>query len=137
MNAGDEDLVPSRQHDDDAAFDLHAATDLTLLPGTFKPVPTGLHLEMPGDFAAQVRPRSGLAAKNGITVLNSPGTIDAGFRGEVCAILINHGQEPFVIHRGDRIAQLLFEQLPPVKLVPAVELSATSRGNGGFGSTGV
>ena len=133
---GDADLVPQKQHESDAAYDLRSARDLVIAPGQFLAVPTGVRLEMPHGFAAQVRPRSGLALRHGVTVLNSPGTIDAGYRGEVCAILINHGATPFEIRRGDRIAQLLFEQLPQVDLQARDALSGSDRGECGFGSTG-
>ena len=93
-------------------------------------------IELPKGFEAQVRPRSGLALKNSITVLNSPGTIDADYRGEVCVILINHGKKKFVVNRGMRIAQLVFMELPKIKLEKRVTLSKTKRGKGGFGSTG-
>ena len=133
----DRDLTPAKQHASDAAYDLRAASAMTLEPGEFRAVPTGVRLEMPMDYAAQVRPRSGLALKHGITVLNSPGTIDAGYRGEVQVILINHGHAPFAIARGDRIAQLLFEKLPSCELCPKETLGGSDRGEGGFGSTGV
>ncbi len=133
----DLDLTPAKQHPSDAAYDLRAASAMTLAPGEFRAVPTGVRLEMPLDYAAQVRPRSGLALKHGITVLNSPGTIDAGYRGEVQVILINHGRSPFAIARGDRIAQLLFEKLPCCELCPKATLGASDRGEGGFGSTGI
>ena len=133
----DRDLTPAKQHPSDAAYDLRAASAMTLAPGEFRAVPTGVRLEMPLDYAAQVRPRSGLALKHGITVLNSPGTIDAGYRGEVQVILINHGRSPFAIARGDRIAQLLFEKLPCCELCPKATLGASDRGEGGFGSTGI
>jgi dUTP pyrophosphatase len=132
----DGDLMPRRQHESDAAYDLRSRVDMTIEPGCFAGVPTGVRLEMPADFVADVRPRSGLAFKHGITVLNSPGTIDSGYRGEVQAILINHGKEPFVIRRGDRIAQMLFQRLPQVELIQRDELSESDRGEGGFGSTG-
>ena len=99
-------------------------------------MPTGLFIELPEGFEAQVRPRSGLALKRCVTVLNTPGTIDAGYRGEVCVILINHGNETFAISRGDRIAQMVIQELPKVKLVAAESLSDSDRGAGGFGSTG-
>ena len=133
----DRDLTPVRQHPSDAAYDLRAAAPMTIGPGEFCAVPTGVRLEMPPDYAAQVRPRSGLALRHGITVLNSPGTIDAGYRGEVQVILINHGKAPFMVARGDRIAQLLFEKLPCCELCPKETLGASDRGEGGFGSTGV
>lgn len=133
---GNRDLIPRKQHPDDAAYDLCAAADMVIAPGSFAAVPTGIFLEMPSNFAAQVRPRSGLALKFGVTVLNSPGTVDAGYRGEVRVVLINHGAAAFPVHRGDRIAQLLFEELPAVELVEKAELSESARGTGGFGSTG-
>ena len=132
----DRDLLPAKQHASDAAYDLRAAKELTILPGEITGVPTGVRLQLPADFVAEVRPRSGLALKFGITVLNTPGTIDAGYRGEVQAILINHGKAPFVIHRGDRLAQLLFQRLPATELVLADSLETSDRGEGGFGSTG-
>ena len=132
----DADLAPRRQHPDDAGYDLRARTSMTIGPGAFAAVPTGLRLELPEGWMAEVRPRSGLALRHGVTVLNAPGTIDAGYRGEVQAILINHGSAPFEIQRGDRIAQLLFARLPETTLRLADSLSATLRGEGGFGSTG-
>jgi dUTP pyrophosphatase len=100
-------------------------------------VPTGLTIELPAGTEAQVRPRSGLAAKHGVTVLNSPGTIDADYRGEVSVILINHGEAPFAIQRGDRIAQMIIAPAPQVKVVEVKALTKTDRGGGGFGSTGM
>jgi len=134
---GCEDLLPRKQHDDDAAFDLRSRVALTLAPGQYLPVPTGLFLALPTGWEAQVRPRSGLACKAGVTVLNSPGTIDAGYRGEVQVILINHSQSPFQIARGDRIAQMVIQKLSDAALQPTAVLDETARGAGGFGSTGV
>lgn len=136
MAPEDAELMPKRQHESDAAYDLRSRVDMTIAPGAFAGVPTGVRLEMPADFVADVRPRSGLAFKFGVTVLNAPGTIDSGYRGEVQAILINHGREPFIIKRGDRIAQLLFQRLPQVELISREQLSDSDRGEGGFGSTG-
>ena len=99
-------------------------------------VPTGLAIALPPGFEAQVRPRSGLAARHGVTVLNSPGTIDADYRGEISVILINHGEAPFTIRRGERIAQMVIAPVVQAQLVPVIVLSATDRGSGGFGSTG-
>lgn len=107
-----------------------------LEPGAVALVPTGLTIELPTGTEGQVRPRSGLAAKHGITVLNSPGTIDSDYRGEVKVILINHSKTPFAIERGERIAQLVVARYESVEFVPASELTDTSRGSGGFGSTG-
>ena len=99
-------------------------------------VPTGLYMEIPEGFEGQVRPRSGLALKSGITVLNTPGTIDADYRGQVCVILINLSDKPFVIHSGDRIAQLIIARCEQVETVAVESLSVTERGEGGFGHTG-
>jgi len=131
-----EELLPKKAHASDAAYDLRAARDLTLAPGAYVAVPTGVRIELPPNYVADVRPRSGLALKFGVTVLNAPGTIDSGFRGEIQAILINHGAAPFEIHRGDRIAQLLFLKLPDCELAPADTLGDSDRGEAGFGSTG-
>jgi dUTP pyrophosphatase len=109
---------------------------MTLAPGQYALVPTGLAIALPPGYEAQVRPRSGLAAKHGVTVLNAPGTIDADYRGEIKVILINHGQAAFVIKRGERIAQMVIAPVVQAALVPVAELSATDRGAGGFGSTG-
>ena len=136
MASGCEDLTPAKAHPDDAAFDLRSRVDLTLVPGKAAIVPTGLFLELPVGYEAQVRPRSGLAAKHYITVLNSPGTVDAGYRGEVGSILFNAGEEPFEIHRGDRISQMVIAALPDVTMTLVDKLSDTQRGAGGFGSTG-
>lgn len=133
--------LPAYQTEHAAGLDLLAAVpaegDITIAPGAYAFVPTGLSLELPPGTEAQVRPRSGLAAKFGVTVLNSPGTIDADYRGEVQVLLINHGAQPFVIRRGDRIAQMVIAQVVQAKVVPARALSKTQRGAGGFGSTGV
>ena len=130
------DLLPIKAHDDDAAFDLKSRVQAEIPPHRSQLVPTGLFLELPEGFEAQVRPRSGLALKHCVTVLNSPGTIDAGYRGEVGVILINHGDSAFSISRGDRIAQMVIQELPKVMLVPSDSLSDSERGAGGFGSTG-
>jgi dUTP pyrophosphatase len=136
MREGDEELAPSRAHHDDAAFDVRAAKPDVVQPGTVALISTGLFLELPTGWEAQIRPRSGLALKKSITLLNSPGTIDAGYRGEVGIIVFNAGTEPFEVARGDRIAQMVIQRLPEVELVRADELSETTRGAGGFGSTG-
>ena len=124
--------------EDSAGFDLVAAVNkkITLKPNTTLLIPTGFSIQLPRGFEAQVRPRSGLALKNSITVLNTPGTIDADYRGEVCVILINHGKKKFDILRGMRIAQIIFMELPKIKLEKKNRLSNTKRGEGGFGSTG-
>lgn len=133
--------LPAYQTEHAAGLDLLAAVpaegDITIAPGAYAFVPTGLSLELPPGTEAQVRPRSGLAAKFGVTVLNSPGTIDADYRGEVQVLLINHGAQPFVIRRGDRIAQMVIARVVQAKVVAAKALSKTKRGAGGFGSTGL
>lgn len=136
MQEGCEDLQPKKAHHDDAAFDLRSRVDMELPPGKPCLVPTGLFIELPIGFEAQVRPRSGLAIKHALTVLNSPGTIDAGYRGEVCVIIMNAGHEDFKVVRGDRIAQMVINELPDVEFVAVEKLSDTKRGAGGFGSTG-
>lgn len=132
--------LPAYQSEYAAGFDLLAAVPddeaLSLDPGERVIVPTGLVFELPQGYEAQVRPRSGLALKHGITVLNSPGTIDADYRGEVKAMLINLGSGRFLIQRGDRIAQAVIAPVTGVEIVTAKMLSDTSRGRGGFGSTG-
>jgi dUTP pyrophosphatase len=132
--------LPAYQSVDAAGLDLLAAvpaeSSLMLLPGKYALVPTGLTIALPPGFEAQVRPRSGLAAKHGVTVLNSPGTIDADYRGEISVVLINHGEAPFVIRRGERIAQMVIAPVVHAELTSAAALSATDRGSGGFGSTG-
>lgn len=122
-----------------AGFDLLASINgpLEINPGSTILVPCGFSLQMPTNFEAQVRPRSGLALKNCITVLNTPGTIDSDYRGEICVILINHSLESFKISRGMRIAQIIFKETPEVDLVEVNELDNTKRGSGGFGSTGI
>lgn len=131
--------LPRKMSDAASGFDLQAAVEepVTLAPGERRLIPTGFAFAMPKELEAQIRPRSGLAFKHGITCLNSPGTIDADYRGEVKVLLINLGQEPFVINRGERIAQMVFQLVPQVELEECEELSDTVRGSGGFGHTGV
>ena len=121
-------------------MDLTAAVDadapVTLAPGERALIPTGLAMALPPGFEAQVRPRSGLAAKDGVTVLNSPGTIDSDYRGEVKIILINHGAAPFIVKRGERIAQMVVAPVVQARFEESDSLDATARGAGGFGSTG-
>ena len=132
--------LPAYQTAHAAGLDLLAAVPddapAVLEPGKCAMVPTGLSIALPEGFEAQVRPRSGLAAKHGVTVLNSPGTIDADYRGEVAVLLINHGSAPFTIRRGERIAQMVIAPVVQAALVPVTVLSPTERGAGGFGSTG-
>ena len=122
-----------------AGFDLPAAVDseLAVEPGAFASVPTGLFVAIPPGYEGQVRPRSGLAVKHGVTVLNTPGTVDSDYRGEVRVILVNHGSEPFTVRRGDRIAQMIIAPVTRAHLEPLDELPSTRRGEGGFGHTGV
>jgi len=119
-----------------AGMDLRAAEDLTLSPGARALVPTGLSIALPEGYEAQVRPRSGLAVKHGVTVLNAPGTIDCDYRGEVKVPLINHGQQDFVINRGDRIAQMVIASVTRIAWREVDMLDDTARGTGGFGSSG-
>ncbi|HEY3949754.1 dUTP diphosphatase [Phenylobacterium sp.] len=132
--------LPAYETAQAAGMDLRAAVPddepLTLRPGSRFPVPTGLAFALPPGFEGQVRPRSGLAAKHGITCLNSPGTVDADYRGEVKVILINHGEEDFVIRRGERIAQLIIAPVVQAVWTEVESLDDTARGAGGFGSTG-
>lgn len=132
--------LPAYESEQAAGMDLRAALaegeEVTLAPGARAMVPTGLAIALPSGFEAQVRPRSGLAAKQGVTVLNSPGTVDADYRGEVKVILINHGDEPVVIERGMRIAQMLFAPVTRGVFAAVDSLDETERGTGGFGSTG-
>jgi len=131
-------IVPRYQTPDAAGMDLHAALDqpMHVAPGAVVAVPTGLAMEIPRGFEGQVRPRSGLALKHGITVVNAPGTIDSDFRGSVMVLLINHGREPFTINAGDRVAQLVIAPVSQADVLEVEELSSTERGSGGFGSTG-
>ena len=132
--------LPAYQSAHAAGLDLLAAVPadapMILAPGKHALVPTGLTLALPPGYEAQVRPRSGLAAKHGVTVLNAPGTVDADYRGEIGVLLINHGDAPFPIRRGERIAQMVIASVVRAELVPAASLSATDRSGGGFGSTG-
>ena len=131
---------PAYETSGSAGMDLRAAVDeampVILAPGARTLVPTGLKIALEPGFEAQVRPRSGLALKHGLTCLNSPGTIDSDYRGEVGVILINHGQEPFVIRRGERIAQMVIAKCEQAATVEVGALDDTARGAGGFGSTG-
>jgi dUTP pyrophosphatase len=136
MLEGCEDLAPNKAHADDAAFDIRTRVDMELKPAEPHLVPTGIFMEFPPGYEAQVRPRSGLALKHAISVLNSPGTIDAGYRGEVSVIIMNCGKTSYIIKRGDRIAQMVINKLPEVEISIVDTLSASARGTGGFGSTG-
>lgn len=128
--------IPRAAREGDAAYDLYSAVDHELKPGERYAVPTGIAIEIPEGYEGQVRPRSGLAAKAGVTVLNTPGTIDSGYRGEVKTIMVNLGDRAFKITKGLRISQLAIRPVPEVEFVEVDELSDTERGDGGFGSTG-
>jgi dUTP pyrophosphatase len=135
---GTEDLqLPSYMTSLAAGMDLMAAVqaDVTILPGERVLIPTGIAVELPEGYEAEIRPRSGLALCHGVTLINSPGTIDADYRGEVGVILINHGQAPFVVRRGDRVAQFVVHRVCRVSWITRDELSPTERGAGGFGHT--
>ena len=136
---GSEDIpLPTRMTEHAAGFDLRAAVaeSVTLKPGQIQLIPCGFSMALPPGYEAQVRPRSGLASKHGLTIINAPGTIDADYRGEVHVPLINHGTEPFEVTRGMRIAQMLIVPVPKVDLIEVDELDETARGKGGFGHTG-
>ncbi len=129
---------PRRATDRSAGFDLRARVDspLTIEPGGRALVPTGIAIALPEGYEAQVRPRSGLALRDGLTLLNTPGTVDADYRGEIGVVMVNLGAQPAVIRRGDRIAQMVVTLLPAVELEEADSLPGTARGPGGFGHTG-
>ncbi len=129
--------LPAYAHPGDAGMDVRSVEDLTLAPGARALVRTGLVLMLPPHAEAQVRPRSGLALKHGITVLNTPGTIDAGYRGEVGVILVNLGAEPFTVEKGMKIAQLVVSPVAQAEIVEVSAVDMTDRGAGGFGSTGI
>jgi dUTP pyrophosphatase len=138
--AGCEDLpLPRYMSDGASGMDLCAAIEqpVTLAPGEVKLIPTGIHVAVPRGFEAQIRPRSGLALKHGVTVLNTPGTVDSDYRNEVGVILANLGAQPFTVERGMRVAQMVIAPVRRVELVEVDELSETERGLGGFGSTGL
>lgn len=130
--------LPAYQSQDAVGMDLHAAVTepVTVAPGAVAGIPCGFAMALPPGYEAQVRPRSGLAAKNAVSLANPPGTIDPDYRGEVKVLLINHGKEPFVVTRGMRIAQMVVMPVPRVSWAEVSELPATARGEGGFGHTG-
>ena len=130
--------LPKYMSDHAAGMDLYAAVEATTIiaPGGWKLVPTGLAIALPDGYEAQVRPRSGLALKQGVSILNTPGTVDADYRGEVGVILMNHSQQDLVINRGDRIAQMIINKIERIEFEEVAELPTTERGAGGFGHTG-
>jgi dUTP pyrophosphatase len=131
--------LPRKASDGSSGVDLVACVDdeVVLAPGEIALVPTGICLEIPREFEAQVRPRSGLALKSGVTVLNTPGTIDSDYRGEVAVILVNLGKQPFAVRRGDRIAQMVFARVCEPVFEEVESLEGTKRGEGGFGHSGL
>ncbi|MDH3471330.1 MAG: dUTP diphosphatase [Acidimicrobiia bacterium] len=128
--------IPKHHHDGDGGVDLHAREDVSIEPGEWKMVSTGVAVAIPHGFVGLVAPRSGLAARHGISVVNGPGVVDSGYRGELTVILINHGPEAVAIERGERVAQLVVVPVEQQNFVEVEELPDTSRGDGGFGSTG-
>jgi len=136
---GNEDLpLPRYMTERSSGMDLYAAVsgELAIPPGEWRKIPAGIVIALPSGFEAQVRPRSGLALEHGVTLLNSPGTIDADYRGEVAVILVNHGKEPFFVHRGFRVAQMVIHRVCQVTWDPETNPEDTPRGSGGFGHTG-
>ena len=129
-------FFPKKAHPDDAGYDLYSRIDVEMVPMSGTAVPVGFAMELPSGYEAQIRPRSGLALKHDLMLTNSPGTIDAGYRGEVGVIMFNHGPEEFAVKRGDRIAQMMFMPVLHASFLPVEELDETERGAGGFGSTG-
>lgn len=133
----DPDLpLPNYAHPGDAGADLYARVDVTLAPGERVSVPTGIAIALPGGYVGLVHPRSGLAARHGVGMVNAPGVIDAGYRGEIAVLLINHGNAPVQLSRGDRIAQLLVQQVATMRLHEVSTLPGSHRADGGFGSSG-
>jgi len=130
-------VIPHYEHEGDAGLDLYSCEDMILYPGDRKLVPTGLQVEIPKGYEMQIRPKSGLALKKGITIPNTPGTVDSGYRGEVGVILLNTSGEIFEIKAGEKIAQAVIAKVEQAMIEEASELSDTSRGGGGFGSTGL
>ena len=130
-------VIPRYAHPDDSGLDLCSIEDRVLQPGDWARIRTGLAIALPEGTEAQIRPRSGLASKSAISMLNTPGTVDEGYRGEVCVILVNFGREPFEIVRGMRIAQMVIAPVTQVAVRETTQASETTRGTGGFGSTGV
>ena len=128
--------LPTRAHDGDAGMDLYASEGMHFSPGVMGVVGTSIAPVIPPGYELQVRPRSGMAFKHGVTIVNAPGTIDAGYTGEIKVVLVNHGRKTFSVKAGDRIAQLVFAKVEPCEIVEVEELPDTERGAGGFGSSG-
>jgi dUTP pyrophosphatase len=130
-------VMPYYEHEGDSGVDLFSVEDKLLKPGERALVSTGIRIALPPGYEAQVRPKSGLAIKSGITVLNTPGTVDAGYRGDVCVIMINHSDSDFKVEKGKKIAQMVFQKVESAAFEEVNSLDETSRGEGGFGSTGL
>ena len=130
-------IIPAYKSDQAAGFDLSSIESVVVAPGEFRMIKTGLAMEIPPGFEGMVRPRSGLAAKHGISIVNTPGTVDSDYRGEIMILLINHGQRGFQVNAGDRIGQMVINEIPIVRLIEVETLNETARGEGGLGSTGV
>lgn len=132
-----DEFMPTSGNPGDAGFDLRSTVQTRILPGERKLIPTGVSIALPAGYVGLVHPRSGLAAKHGVTVLNAPGTVDAGYRGEISVTLINHGDSDFEVAIGDRIAQIVFQKFEEPNFIRVSELPGSMRGTAGFGSTGV
>ena len=133
----EEAKVPKVEHHGDAGFDLYANENTALKPGERKLISTGIAMSFEKGYEAQVRPKSGLAIKHGLSLVNTPGTIDSGYRGEVKVILINHGEEEYLVEKGKKIAQVVFNKIEEPEIEEVEDLDETTRGEGGFGSTGL
>lgn len=137
MKKAEDAIIPKYQHPgEDAGLDLHAYEACTLAPGTFAMIGTGIAIALPRGYVGYVNPRSGLALRHGVTILNADGVIDCGYRGEIGVILINHGQAPFVVNKGDRIAQLIIHRFEEIVWQEVDSLPDSKRDTGGFGATG-
>ena len=139
LNHGKDLPLPCYMTDGAAGMDLYACVDeeVVIEPAKIKLIPTGISMSMPEGYEAQIRPRSGLAAKHGISIVNTPGTIDSDYRGEIKIIMINFGDKPFLVKRGDRIAQMVINKIETPEVIETDNLNETERGEGGFGSTGL
>jgi dUTP pyrophosphatase len=130
-------IIPHYAHPGDSGMDLYSIEDVTIKPGATAFVHTGIKIAVPEHYEAQVRPKSGLALKHAISIVNTPGTVDSGYRGEICVILINHGREPFRVNKHTKIAQMVICPVVRAEIIEVAELDETTRGKGGFGSTGI
>lgn len=133
----EEAIIPKYVHSTDSGMDIYSIENKVIKPGETVLIKTGLKIELPPNTEAQIRPKSGIALKNSVTVLNTPGTIDEGFTGEICIILINHGKEDYKVNKGEKIAQMVIQPVIRVDIEEVHDIQNTSRGEGGFGSTGL